>query len=119
MRVPLSARPNWSVSLFFRLTAALLASIAAVAAPAQAMNPAGAPFAEMSRRALEVNPDLPYSPSTIIVRFDPALSEGAKSAIRRTADGPTIRQFSIVPGLEVMGTRLDPVLAISLLNGQP
>jgi subtilisin family serine protease len=77
------------------------------------------PFLQAARLALEANPRLPYNPTAVLVQFDLRATESHRAWARQAIGGPAIYRYSIVPGLELVGTTLAPELAVKVLSGMP
>ncbi len=52
-----------------------------------------------AKQLLEENPALAYDPSSMLVRFDPALKESARERIVEKVGGTVLAEFTAVPGL--------------------
>lgn len=66
--------------------------------------------------ALEADPGLSRNPFAVLVRFEP----GAEHAVALTAAAAaTMRQYKIVPGLELVHTDLPPEAAVAVLRLMP
>jgi len=68
---------------------------------------------------LQQNPDLPYSPIGVLVRFDPAASESARGQARAAIAGTLNTRYRLVPGLELIETELGVARALSILQRLP
>jgi subtilisin family serine protease len=68
---------------------------------------------------LQQNPDLPYSPIGVLVRFSPAASESARGQARAAIAGTLNTRYRLVPGLELIETELGVERALSILQRSP
>jgi subtilisin family serine protease len=68
---------------------------------------------------LQQNPDLPYSPIGILVRFDPAVPESARAQARAAIAGTLNTRYELVPDLELVETNIAVERALSILGGLP
>jgi subtilisin family serine protease len=90
-----------------------LTALLGVAALSSAQSPQAEFIMRRSSAALEQNPWLPYNPFTILVKFKPgANTQEANDAI----GGIVLAEPGIVPGLQIIGTSLDPRAAVSLMS---
>ena len=111
-----------------RLFAAASALSAAVISPAwsvekevisQAPSARALAFERKAEWAIRNDPNLKYSPSTILVQFDPSAPPYRRDSLRKLVDGERIASVRLVPGLEVVGTSLPPEWAVRILSRQP
>jgi serine protease len=59
-----------------------------------------------ARAALEANPNLVHSPSALLVKFKGAAAAAQRAAARAAAGSAVVREYQIVPGLELVETSL-------------
>lgn len=77
-------------------------------------------FQRQMAEALERDPQLPYVPGSLLVRFSSDLSAQERALLRFTVGGAVVRSFDdLVPGLEQLAVGLEPTLAVIVLSGLP
>ncbi len=69
--------------------------------------------------ALAANPNLPFNPYTVIVKFRSGVSESYKSALRTQVGGGKMGSISSIPGLEIVATQIDPEVAVARFLAMP
>lgn len=72
-----------------------------------------------ARSALERNPNVAYSPVTLIVKFEKYTSENQRAFARAQARTTKIASTRNVEGIEVLGTRMGVERAVEALNRMP
>lgn len=69
--------------------------------------------------ALEADPTLRFNPFAVLVKFRPGASDAARAGARAAAGATTLREYRIVPGLELVRTALAPEAAVAVLRASP
>ena len=100
---------------------AVLWGLALAAAPALAQgNPSGAaPYSQRAQAALAQNPNATHSPLAVLVRFRAGASPAARAQARAAVRGARVREFAIVPGLELVETPVGVAQAVAALRSHP
>ncbi|MCC7229355.1 MAG: S8 family serine peptidase [Fimbriimonadaceae bacterium] len=83
----------------------------------QLLQPASA--RRLAEAALEVNPNLQFSPYTLIVKFRPSASLIGRAAICRQFGGARIASIDSDPGLTIVSTLIDPRIVVDRLRQTP
>lgn len=69
--------------------------------------------------ALAANPNLKQNPCAVMVKFSPNATQRARARAKSRASATTIRQYRIVPGLELVHTSRSPEAAVAILKKMP
>jgi large repetitive protein len=96
----------------------LFALLAAAVASAQS-DPGAQSILRLSAQALQNNPNLPYNPYVVIVKFAPSARTSDRALSRAHIGGIKIADVQTVPGLEIVSTQVDPRLAVAQLRSMP
>jgi len=82
-------------------------------------NPAGKGIKRMAAQAIDANPNLAYSPYTLLVKYRAGTTEDTRAAIRAQVGGMWLDKVQSMPGLEVVSTQIEPSLAAKSLSRMP
>lgn len=105
----------------FRITRLALIGLSVLltsATWAQGFSPAEV-LRDKARTALVQNPNLPYNPYTVIVKYDRHTTENQKSFVRSQVTGYELASTKHIKGFEVLGTSIGVEKAIDRLNRMP
>lgn len=72
-----------------------------------------------AKAALAANPELAFDPTSILVKFREGTSGATRADIRALVLGESLREFSLVPGLEQVRVLGDVETTLAILNGLP
>src|SRR5262245_21828829 len=102
------------------LTAAFMFAAPALAGSSGPGMGPGSGAATEAKRLLEGDggKTFKYSPTCVLVRFNPATPESLRTAIRGKVSGSVARSYTIVPGLELMAVGVRPEAAVPILIKQ-
>lgn len=101
-----------------KFSLAALALVGTCLAHAQGISQADTLRAE-ARAALERNPNLAYSPITLIVKFDRYTTLEQRSFVRSQVAASKLGATRNVEGIEILGTRMGVERAVEVLNRMP
>jgi subtilisin family serine protease len=69
--------------------------------------------------ALRADPNLARNPLAVLLKFQPGASNAMRNAARAAAGAATMRNYTLVPGLELVQTNLAPEAAVAMLRSMP
>ena len=110
-----STLPKFGGFRFVVIAASLaLAAVGAAQQSVQAMA-----IKRQAARAIDQNPNLPYNPYVILVKFKPGFAESDKAIVRSQVGGIRLDKIPSVPGLESISTQIDPKVAADQISRMP
>ncbi len=101
------------------MTAALLLAGLAMnpqSARAQQDDPGAKAHHQEALNMLELNPGIDHNPISVMVKFKAGASENDKGKARQSVNGIKRRAFGLVPGLELLETRIGVAQAVAQLR---
>ncbi len=101
-----------------KLSLTVLGAFAALMAGAQGFSQAN-DLRSAARAALERNPNIEYSPITLIVKFDRYTTHEQRSLVRSQIAATKLAETRSVRGIEILGTRMGVERAVDMLNRLP
>lgn len=99
------------------IAALCLVALPVVSSGQQVLMPASA--RRLAAASLEVNPNLQFSPYTLIIKFRPSANSSRRASICQQFGGTKIASIDADPGLTIVSTLVDPRIIVSRLRQTP
>lgn len=98
---------------------ALVVAATLAAWPAWSETGSVSDFERAQLDALEQNPDLPYAPQRVLVKFKPSATRQTSDQALAAVQGQEVGRFDLVPGLVQAQTRMPVAQAVAALARNP